>query len=145
CQQVGETPQLFPVLFGLWRYYGSRSQFHVARELGERLLHLAQQAHDPVRAGVAHYALGVSWFFHGVLPTARKHLEEAVACSTPDQHYGPAFRIGQDPGVACRAYGAVTLWLLGYPEQALARIHDALAFAHALAHPYSQAFARAYV
>ena len=21
CQQVGETPQLFPVLFGLWRFY----------------------------------------------------------------------------------------------------------------------------
>ena len=21
CQQVGETPQLFPMLFGLWRFY----------------------------------------------------------------------------------------------------------------------------
>jgi predicted ATPase len=21
CQQVGETPELFPVLFGLWRFY----------------------------------------------------------------------------------------------------------------------------
>jgi predicted ATPase len=27
CQQVGETPQLVPVLFGLWRYYVTRSQF----------------------------------------------------------------------------------------------------------------------
>src|SRR5262249_46116190 len=34
------------------------------------------------------------------------------------------------------------LWLLGYPDQALARVHEALAFAHALAHPYSLAFAR---
>jgi hypothetical protein len=32
--------------------------------------------------------------------------------------------------------------LLGSPEQALARIHDALALAHELAHPYSLAFAR---
>ena len=30
CQQVGETPQLAPVLFGLWRFYLVRSQFHTA-------------------------------------------------------------------------------------------------------------------
>ena len=35
-----------------------------------------------------------------------------------------------------------TLWLLGYPEQALARLHEALALAHELSHPYSLAFAR---
>jgi predicted ATPase len=31
--------------------------------------------------------------------------------------------------------------LLGYPEQALARLHAALALAHELSHPYSLAFA----
>ena len=36
----------------------------------------------------------------------------------------------------------MTLWLLGYPDQALARLHEALALAHALSHPYSLAFAR---
>jgi predicted ATPase len=36
----------------------------------------------------------------------------------------------------------MTLWLLGYPAQALARLHEALALAHALVHPYSLAFAR---
>jgi predicted ATPase len=35
----------------------------------------------------------------------------------------------------------VTLWLLGYPDQALVRLHEALALAHALSHPYSLAFA----
>ena len=35
-----------------------------------------------------------------------------------------------------------TLWLLGYPAQALARLHEALALAHELSHPYSLAFAQ---
>ncbi len=35
CQHVGETPELVPVLFGLWRYYLVRPQLHTARELGE--------------------------------------------------------------------------------------------------------------
>jgi predicted ATPase len=33
------------------------------------------------------------------------------------------------------------LWLLGYPDQALERIHEALTLAHELAHPYSLGFA----
>src|SRR5438132_9114200 len=44
CQQVGETPQIVPALFGLWRYYLVRPQLHMARELGETLLRLAQHA-----------------------------------------------------------------------------------------------------
>jgi predicted ATPase len=142
CQQVGETPQLVPVLFGLWRFYAVRPQFHTARELGELLLRLAQRTEDPALAVIAHHALGATWLYLGALPTACPHLEEAIARYTPDQHRAPAFRMGQDPGVACRVFAAQTLWLLGYPAQALARLHDALALAHELSHPFSLAFAR---
>ena len=142
CQQVGEPPELVPVLFGLSRFYQVRSQLHTARELGDTLLRLARHADDPALAVLAHSALGLTWLYLGALPAARPHLEEAIARDTPDQHRAPVFRIGQDPGVGCRAYAAMTLWLLGYPEQALARVHDALALAHALSHPFSLAWAR---
>ena len=142
CQQVGETPALVPVLFGLWRFYLVRSQLHTARELGETLLRLAQHADDPALAVIAPYALGATWFWLGALPAARQRCEEAIARYTPAQHRERVFRMGQDPGVACRANVAQTLWLLGYPDQALARIHEALALAHELAHPYSLAYAR---
>jgi predicted ATPase/class 3 adenylate cyclase len=142
CQQVGETPELVPVLFGLWRFYLVRAQLHTARDLGETLLRLAHQAPAPALAVVAHYALGWTWCCLGALPAARQHLEEGIARYTPDQRRAPVFQIGQDPGVACRAYTARTLWLLGYPEQALARVHEALTLAHELSHSYSLAFAR---
>jgi predicted ATPase len=142
CQQVGETPQLVPVLFGLWRFYLVRPQLHTARELSETLLRLAQRAHDPSLAVLAHYALGATWMWLGTLPAARTHLKEGIARYTPDQRRAPVFRIGQDPGVGCRAYAAATLWLLGYPDQALAHIHEAMALAHALLHPFSLAYAR---
>jgi predicted ATPase len=142
CQQVGETPELVPVLYGLWRFYNVRSQFHTARELGETLFRLAQHAHDPALTVIAHQALGLTALCLGVLPAARLHLEEGIAHYTPDQHRAAVFRIGQNPGVACRIYAAVTLWVLGYPEQALARLHEALALAHELSHPFSLGFAR---
>jgi predicted ATPase len=145
CQQVGESPELVQVLFGLWRFYNTGSQYHTARELGETLLRLAQHAHDPVLAVVAHYALGFTWCGLGMLPAVRTHFEEGIAHYTPDQRRAPVFRTGQDPGVACRAYVALTLWLLGYPKQALARVHQTLTLAHELAHAFSLAFARCWV
>ena len=85
---------------------------------------------------------GGTWFSLGALPVAYQHLEDGIANDTPDQSRAPVFRMGQDSGVACRAYAARTLWMLGYPAQALVRIHEALALAHALAHPFSLAFAQ---
>ena len=142
CQQVGETLQLVPGLFGLWRFYQVRPQLHTALELGETLLRLAQRAHDPALAVLAHFALGATGFFLGTLPAARMHLEEAITRYTPDQRRALVFRMGQDPGVGCRVYAAFTLWLLGYPAQALTHIQEALGLAHELSHPFSLAYAR---
>jgi predicted ATPase len=142
CQQVGETPELVPVLYGLWQFYVVLPQYHTARELGETLLRLAQDTHNRALAVIAHDTLGWTWLLLGALPAAFQHLEEAIARYTPDQRRAPVFRMGYDPGVACRVGAATTLWLLGYPAQALAHVHNALTLAHELAHPYSLACAR---
>jgi predicted ATPase len=144
CQHVGETPELLPVLYGLWRYYIARAQLHTARELGDTVLRLAQRAPHPTLAVIAHYALGATWLWLGALPAARAHQEEGIARYTPDQRRAPAFRIGHDLGVGCRVGAALTLWLLGYPDQALPCLHEGLALAHELSHPFSLAFARCY-
>ena len=57
CQQVEETPQLFPVLRGLWNFYLLRGELRTARELAEQLLSLAQRTHDPALLQQAHSAL----------------------------------------------------------------------------------------
>jgi hypothetical protein len=141
CQQVGETPELVPVLFGLWRFYVVRAQLHTAREIGETLLRLAQRTDNPTPAVIAPYVLGMTWCCLGAFPTACQRLEEAIARYTPDQRRAPEFRMGFDPGMGCRVFAAQTLWILGYPEQALAHIHEALALVQELSHPYSLAYA----
>jgi predicted ATPase len=141
CQQGGEAPALAPVLLGLWRFYLVRPQLHTARDLGDTLLRLAQRTDDPALAVSAHYAVGATWWWRGALPAARLPLEEAIARYTPDQRRSLAFHLGQEPGVGCRVNAARTLWCLGSPAQALAHSHEALAVAHALAHPFSLAVA----
>ena len=119
CQQVGETPQLFQVLRGLWYFYLLRLELQTARELGEQLLTMAQRIGDPALLLEAHYALGNTLNYLGEFAAAQAHFAQGMALYDPQRHRTHAFRYGQDPGVACRAYAAVTLWLLGYPDQAL--------------------------
>jgi predicted ATPase/class 3 adenylate cyclase len=139
CQQVGETPQLFQVLRGLWYFYLHRVELRTARELGEHLLTLAQHLGDAALLLEAHYALGNTLNYLGEFAAAQAHFAQGIALYDPQRHRAHAFRYGQDPGVVCRSYSAVTLWLLGYPDQALQRTHEALTLARELAHPFSLA------
>ncbi len=141
CQQLGETPQLFPMLWGLFGFYHLRAEYQTERELAEQLLSLAQSVRDPGLLLQAHFALGDTLIWRGEFASARAHFEQTIALYDPQQHQSHALLYGQDPGVASRDYTALALWHLGFPDQALQRIHDALTLAHERAHPYTLAFA----
>jgi predicted ATPase len=141
CQRVGDSSQLSQVLFGLWAFYVEVPQFQTAQELGEQLLSLAQKTHDQPLLTEAHFTLGFTLFFHGELALARDHLQQGIAPRASQQGGSRAVLYGFDPGVPCRSVMAYTLWLMGYPDQALESSKEALALAQALSHPYSSAIA----
>jgi TOMM system kinase/cyclase fusion protein len=145
CRQVGETPQLFPILFGLWRFYLVRAEYQTARELAEQCFSLAQRLDEAALLLQAHFALGVSLLWHGEVVPARAHLEQSIALYDPQEHRALAFRAGIDLAVWCLSHAAQALWLLGYPDQALGRNHEALILAQELSHPPSQAAVLFYV
>jgi predicted ATPase len=141
CQQVGETSQRFPVLFGLWQCYALGAEWQAARAAGEQLLSLAHRQHAPGLLLEAHRALAFTLLWLGEFASARAHAEQGTALYDSQQHSAHAFLYGQDPGMTCRAYAAMALWVLGLPDQALARSHEALTVAQERSHPYSAAMA----
>jgi predicted ATPase len=141
CQQMGETPDVFPVLRGLWVFHEARAELQVARELAEQLLVLAQRHHDPIHLLEAHRALGNTLFWLGEFAPARVYLEHAIALYDVQQHRLLAFLYGTDPAVICLSYAAWVLWLLGYPDQARRRSAEALTLAQELSHSPSLAVA----
>ena len=143
CQQLGDTQDMLPVLFGLWRFFVMRADYAMARQLGEDLLGLAKRSDELPAHVIPHYAVGFTCFCLGELLPARTHLEKGIAHYNQAQGSFPVFKAGQEPGVACRLYAALTLWAMGYPDQALGHAHDALALAIELGHPFSHAFALA--
>ncbi|MHA7685009.1 adenylate/guanylate cyclase domain-containing protein [Cupriavidus sp. PET2-C1] len=135
CHQLGETIQLFPALLGLRTFYIVRAELQTARELAEQLLALAEKARDPALLVQARRALAASLFCLGELNPARAQLEEAIALYNPGKHRSHGFFYGLEPGVQGLALVVMDLWLLGYPDQALARSHEALALALTPSHP----------
>jgi tetratricopeptide (TPR) repeat protein len=137
CAQIGETPQIFPALWGLWRFYNARLALLTVRETGEQLVQLAERQADPTHRMVAYAALGQTLLGFGDYAAAWKYLEQGIARIDQTTQRTLVLRHGEAPGVRCLGVAATTLWDLGYPAQAVWRGQEALALAQALAHPYS--------
>jgi predicted ATPase len=137
CAQLGDTPQLFPVLRGLMQYYLGRGDLQTTSQLGEQLLRLAQAQPDPAPLVLAHTQLGIVVFHRGEPAAARTHHAQALALYDPQAHRALAVRYGIDLGVASGSYLARELWSLGCPEQALQHSQAARTLAEEVAHPFS--------
>jgi predicted ATPase/class 3 adenylate cyclase len=144
CAQVGEAPQLFPTLWGLWRFYHARAALPTVRELGEQLVQLAERKADPMHRMAAHAAFGQTLLSLGDYAAAWAHLEQGIARTDQTTQRALVLRHGEAPGVRCLGVAADTLWCLGYPARAVQLSQEALALAQALAHPYSLATAEVY-
>ena len=79
CSHIGLTPQLFPVLHGLYRIYHVRGDLIAAREVGEHLTELGQSLGDQTLLVEAHRALGVPLLWLGEVALARAKLEEGIS------------------------------------------------------------------
>ncbi len=140
CQGLGDTAQLFPVIFSFFAHYLSKADTKSAREAAEQLLSMARSANDSLLLVGAHSALGIVLNHQGEIVSAQAHFEELSKHYDPAKHasYVQFYRL--DPGVYARSEGVRTLWLLGYPEQACRQLEETLALARSLSSPQSLAF-----
>jgi predicted ATPase len=138
-QQMGDVPQLMPVLFGLWLFAAGRAEFGRAQALAEHLLGMGQRRDDSTCLLVGHGVTGVTLVLLGDLIRARRHLEQALIAYTPQQHGTLAFVYGVDFGVSSHAWLGIALVLLGYPDQGRQHSEEALRLAQGVAHPFALA------
>ncbi len=140
CQQLGETPQLFPALYRQWTFYFLLGELQTALKLAEQMLHLSQSLQNHYQLSLAHSALGWTLYQRGELTLARTHVEQTIALYDPQKH--PLATVSHlDPRVDCLTYAVWALWLLGYPDQAFKRSNEAVALAERLSHPFSLVYA----
>jgi predicted ATPase len=74
-----------------------------------------------------------------------RHFAQAIAAYDLQEHRQLAHVYGIDLGVITRSLGALVLWLLGYPDRALAQSQEALTLAQEVAHPLSLVLAQVWL
>ena len=134
CGQMGETPQVFLVMWLLSLFYGTRGDHRTARELTQQNHGLAERIGDPTFVDASHSILGWNRLLMGDLEHGREHLERAMVFRELQQHRTLAVLFGAEPTLAALSTGSWDLWILGYPDQALECSRKALALAGDVAH-----------
>jgi predicted ATPase len=134
CHHASDAAQLAPVLQGLRIYHMLRADLAPARDAAQELLALGEstQISDYLLEG--HRAIGLVDFQAGEFEAARDHLEQAIALYDFQAHGTHALRYEGDPGETCLGYAGRTLWVLGFPDQAVARGEQAIGVARATSH-----------
>ena len=125
CRQVGETPQLGGVLYGLVAFYLGRAELHTTRELGEQLFTLVQRTQNSLALLMGRFVMAVVLHRRGEFVETREHAEQGIALYERYRNQRSAWQ-AHHFGVGCLYCIAWVLWLLGYPDQALRKAQEAL-------------------
>ena len=144
CEKTGDSNQLFAALWNLWLTTAVRD-IDAARPLSNQLLRLTETRPRSALRLQAHHSAWFTSFIGGEPSTALSHCDEGRHLYNIDRHRTLASLYGgHDPGVCALQTGALSEWLLGYPDKALASINGAVNLAERLGHPFSLAFALLY-
>lgn len=140
CEPANRRDDLFKPLWGLAMCYMTRAEHGQVKVLADRILALAQESGEPPARATAHYMLGTVSVYTGEILTARRHYLDGIALG--DAHQGHSdLPDGRDPAITCRGQMGRVLWLLGYPDQAVAVSEVAMARATHSGQPHSIVFA----
>ena len=116
-------------------------QHDEALNMANEFLSRSQELADPVPSMVAHRVMGSTLLTIGEFQPAREHFEQTIALSNVVGKQ-PLFSLYMvEPRAASLLLLSWDLWFLGYPDQSLSRVSEALSFAKDLSQPYTIAFA----
>ncbi len=144
-QELGETANFFPMLWGLFAAHIGQADIKTAYELAQQLMYLAEHKKEDSSFLVsAVHALGATLFYMGHFGEAEFYLERCINEYDSEKHHYLAFRYGQDFAVSSLVIVGVCNWLLGNCQKAQEKSKEGLNLAKQLSHPFSLSLALIY-
>jgi class 3 adenylate cyclase/predicted ATPase len=139
----GGTPtEQMTVLWGNYLAHTMRAEHSSAIEVARQCVILAAAHEHPGVSALASRFMGQTLHFMGALVDARGHLERTLAiCAANQQTIATYRRFGTDDQVNTLTFLAVTLLLLGYPDQSAAVAEQAVSRARAIGLAFTTAVA----
>jgi len=141
CDQISETPQYFTTLIHLATHHAfAKAEYRTALAYQKEINKIVEQTGDPLQKAISSFT--TIWALVNVaeLKETVEHAKEMNALYDPDKHGFLAYIFGFDLGVINRVFGALALWLLGFPHQARKDVELAVEHAYQFGHPHTIAF-----
>jgi predicted ATPase len=148
CDRVGDDAQRAQVLYNLESLYVVQAKLEKVQLASDELQRLYQRRHATPPPLEAEIMLTGSRLHLGRIAQASSEFERMLAAAKDSSQLQPNVEEqgwNYADAVHARAWHAHALWLLGYPQAALSRAHEALRLAHDLHQPFSQALAATYL
>ncbi|MGB5738473.1 MAG: AAA family ATPase [Woeseia sp.] len=139
--ELGNSPQMFQLVVGLWMYFFIAGEAEHALALARRLCKIADYAASPAKRLQSHYCRGYALFRLGRLNEALGQFELALQQEANDADFSSESASGDDTRIHLRIVLAHLLWHLGDDERSLANASEARALAAELGNPFGIVFA----
>ena len=133
-ERLGSPPEFFQTLYGQSRYHRFRGEFDLAQRVAGDLLRLGNERDASAALVLGHNAFGVNLMFVGQFAPSRSHLEKALAFYDLVPCDSLVVEAEFHPHVGSLAYLGMSLFCLGFPDQAAERCNAAHAESRKLAH-----------
>jgi class 3 adenylate cyclase/tetratricopeptide (TPR) repeat protein len=141
ARRLDAPTALFAVLNFLWGFHYTRGDAKSVLAVSEELIAIAEQLNDPGMLKDAQRAMGGALAYTGDLVGARRHLEKGLSLGDSPRTWAKSANAGPDANMLCLTGLSEVLFLLGYPDQALKKAHQAIAVVDARTDPFSLAMA----
>jgi predicted ATPase len=145
AETLGEPAEdpllLFSTLYGFWVANFVAFNSRIVRELSAQFLTLAEKQGANVPLMIGHRLMAQSLLVTGDIAEARGHYDQVLARYDRAVHGPLATRFGQDILSATLSWRSYALWMLGYPEAALADAERAVTNARAINHSVTLMYA----
>jgi predicted ATPase len=142
CERVGQTPQVFAMMWGNFAFHIVRGDFRICTELADEAMAFGERLNDPGILMEALFLKALTRLYRGDFAGARDYCERAIADF--DDRERTAFwagLVGEDAGVTHRCYLALAWWHLGFPDKALRLNDEMLELARTINQPFSLEYA----
>jgi class 3 adenylate cyclase/predicted ATPase len=139
CLELGDVPEVFPVLYGRSVFHLQRDELKEAHEVACELLHLGEERGDVAAQSTGCRIVGSALTQFGRFIESRAAFEKALATYDPVRDRSSALVYAIDTRVLCLSWLSHLYLILGHPEQARARSNEVPAHARELGHPATTA------
>jgi len=140
CRALEDDRNLFRALYDLQRNAFQSDEFQQASVYANELVGLGERTGDNPAEICGVFGLASIHLIRGELGVAAKLFERGDALDDALQHRDLPTQHFQ-PGIGCKAFGAMNSWMLGHPEQALRRMSAAMEAACRIGTPFIVGFA----